>query len=471
VKLIQFLFIVGFASCSAWAQDISYFRQDHGVASGQFFLPDDFSKNARLVWRAPMLPGHSTPCVLGDSIFLTTFDNQNQQLSTVCLARKSGEVRWQQAAETKAIEPVHATGSPATPTPASNGKQVFVFFGSCGMLCYDWDGNLIWHHAMGPFQDEFGAASSPILAEDLVILNQDHDVGSFLMAMDQRTGETVWKVSRDEATRSYSTPVIFDRDGTRQILVAGALQLTAYDLRTGDKLWWYDGLSRLVDVTPVVHEGLVYLATWSPGGDAEDRIGMEPFSEALKSLDGNADGFIGKDELPAGSAVAERFFRIDLNQDGLLDEQEWRKHALVFDRAKNVAVALEPSGRGALPENYVRWTYTRGLPVVPSSVVYDGTMTMVKDSGIITILDATTGQLLKQMRAQGRGNYYASLVAGDGKVYAASESGVVTVLSSGSEGRVLSSHDFGERIMATPVIKDGEIYIRTEQAVYCYRRD
>jgi outer membrane protein assembly factor BamB len=324
---------------------------------------------------------------------------------------------------------------------------------------------------MGPFQDEFGAASSPILAEDLVILNQDHDVGSFLMAMDQRTGETVWKVSRDEATRSYSTPVIFDRDGTRQILVAGALQLTAYDLRTGDKLWWYDGLSRLVDVTPVVHEGLVYLATWSPGGDAEDRIGMEPFSEALKSLDGNADGFIGKDELPAGSAVAERFFRIDLNQDGLLDEQEWRKHALVFDRAKNVAVALEPSGRGALPENYVRWTYTRGLPVVPSSVVYDGTMTMVKDSGIITILDATTGQLLKQMRAQGRGNYYASLVAGDGKVYAASESGVVTVLSSGSEGRVLSSHDFGERIMATPVIKDGEIYIRTEQAVYCYRRD
>jgi outer membrane protein assembly factor BamB len=144
---------------------------------------------------------------------------------------------------------------------------------------------------------------------------------------------------------------------------------------------------------------------------------------------------------------------------------------LVFDRAKNVAVALEPSGRGALPENYVRWTYTRGLPVVPSSVVYDGTMTMVKDSGIITILDATTGQLLKQMRAQGRGNYYASLVAGDGKVYAASESGVVTVLSSGSEGRVLSSHDFGERIMATPVIKDGEIYIRTEQAVYCYRRD
>jgi len=466
MNTLQFAAIFFGMASLGMAQEVSYFRHDHGVASALSALPDDFASNGALVWRAPLQPGHSTPCIIGDSIFLTTFDSQRKQLATVALSRQTGEVRWQKMAPAESIEPVHATGSPATPSPASNGQQVFVFFGSCGLLCYDWDGNLQWQHAMGPFQDEFGAASSPILADGLVILNQDHDVGSFLMALDQQTGEMVWKVPRPEATRSYSTPVILNRDGAKQILIAGALQLAAYDLKSGDKLWWYEGLSRLVDVTPVVHEGLVYVATWSPGGDAEDRIAMEPFSQALAAYDGNADGVIGKDELPVGSAVAERFFRIDLNQDGRLDEQEWRKHAVVFERARNVAVALEPASRGELPNNYVRWTYTRGLPIVPSSVVYDGTMTMVKDSGIITVLDASTGGLLKQLRADGRGNYYASLVAGDGKVYVASESGVVTVMASGAQGQILSSFDFGERIMATPVIKDGEFYVRTEQALY-----
>ncbi len=388
----------------------------------------------------------------------------------MALDRATGKIRWKQIVPTQTLESVHATGSPATSTPACNGKQVFAFFGSYGLLCFDLEGKLIWEKRMGPFQDEFGAASSPVLIDNKVILSEDHDIDSFIMALDQNSGETIWKTPRSESTRSYSTPIILERNGEKQILIAGSLQLSAYDPETGEKLWWFDGLSRIVDCTPVVHDGLIYVATWTPGGDSGERISMERFADALTKYDKNGNQSIGKEELPSDSPVMERFFRIDLNQDDNLDEQEWNRHALVFERAQNLAAALEPGTRGSLPPRYVHWTYTRGLPTVPSSVVHDGVMTMVKDSGIVTILDIRNGEMLKQFRAAGRGNYYASLVAGDGKVFLTSEGGVITVLKSGKEGEILSSHDFGERIMATPVIADGVIYIRTAEALYSFTK-
>ena len=452
------------------AQDVTYFRSDFGVAQGDAPLPADFAVDAKQLWKTELLPGHSSPCIAGNSIYLTTFDKESKQLATVAIDRETGAIRWRQAAPAQDIEAVHATGSPATPTPACNGQQVFVFFGSYGLLCYDTSGQLLWEKRMGPFQDEFGAASSPILVDDKVILNEDHDIDSYITAISQKSGETVWKTPRSEATRSYSTPLVIEREGRKQVIVAGSLQLTAYDLDTGERLWWFNGLSRIVDSTPVIHNNLIYLATWTPGGDPGERIAMESFDEALKKYDKNSDKTVSPDELPEGSPVLERFFRIDLNQNKQLDEEEWKRHASVFERAQNIAVALEPGTRGQLAPQYVRWSNTRGLPIVPSSVVYDGVMTMVKDSGIITLLDAENGKQLQQLRAEGRGNYYASLVAGDHKVYAISESGVITVLQSGKEGKVLSKHDLAERVMASPVIRDGVIYIRTDASLMAFAK-
>jgi outer membrane protein assembly factor BamB len=452
------------------AQEPVYFRHDFGVAKDLMPLPSNFQDDAKQLWRTPLPPGHSTPCVCGDAIYLTTFQAKEQELATVAIDRATGDIRWRQVVPTKSFEPVHSTGSTATSSPACNGKQVFVFFGSYGILCYDLDGKLLWERKLGPFQDEFGAASSLILVDDKVILNEDHDIDSFLIALNQKSGEVVWKVARSEATRSYSTPFVLERDGKKQILVAGSLQLAAYDPATGEKLWWFNGISRIVDSTPVIHKGTIYVATWTPGGDPGERISMEPFAEALSKFDKNQDKMISQEELPKDSPVLERFYRIDLNQNHLLEEDEWKRHAVVFERAQNVAVALEPGSRGALTPQYVRWTYTRGLPTVPSSVVADGVLTMVKDSGIVTILDIADGKMLHQIRAEGRGNYYASLVSGDGKVYLTSESGVMTILESGKSGKILSSHDFGERIMASPVISGGKMYIRTEAGLYAYSK-
>lgn len=464
------LFVVTLLPAVLQAGDVmTWFRRDHGIAPQGMTLPSEFGEGDDRMWRVELPPGISTPCVCGDSIFITTYVAESKELATVALDRTTGQVRWKQVAPTQTLEAFHAVGSPAASTPACNGSQVFSFFGSYGLLCYDLAGNLLWKRPMGPFQDEFGASSSPVLIGDKVILNEDHDVDSFLIALDQKTGEVAWKTPRPDATRSYSTPVVFDNHGRTEILVAGSRQLASYDPNDGQMFWWFDGLSRIVDSTPVVMNGEIYIATWTPGGDSEDRIRMEPFATALTTFDKNADREISKDEFPEGNPILERFFRIDLNQNGRLDQSEWEKHVQVFERSQNIAAAIRPGDRGPLPTENVRWTYQRSLPVVPSSIVYDGVLYMVKDSGIITSLDATTGKPLKQGRAIGGGNYYASVVAGDGKVYMISEGGVVTILKADRDWSILGSHDFKERIMATPVIADGMMLIRTDAALYSFQ--
>ena len=434
------------------AGDVSYFRQYSGVAvSDDAPLPADLNDPDALLWRQESLPGLSTPCLCGDLLVLTTWDEANRQLATTALDRDTGDVRWSRTVETDYIEPVHRTGSPASSTAAFNGEHIFAFFGSFGLLCYDLEGELQWSRPLGPFQDEFGAASSPVLVDGKVILNEDHDIDSFLIAIDQATGEICWRTPRDGFTRSYSTPVVWEVEGQPQIVTAGSLRLTGYDVESGEVLWWVDGLSRIVDTTPVVSGDMLYAATWTPGGDESERINMEPFAEAAANFDSNSDGKIAKEELSEGP-VLQRFFRIDLNQDGALDADEWAKHARVFDLAQNVAIAVRAGATGDATETHVEWIGREGLPTVPSPLVYQGVMYMVKDGGVITSLDPENGQTFKQGRAVGGGNFYASPVAGDGKVYVAGEFGFITVLQAGPDWEELSSRDFGERIMATPVI-------------------
>ena len=171
---VQCLFaaVVSMTSTTVFAQEVSYFRHDHGVAKGNYALPNDFEKDAQRLWRTPLDTGHSTPCVCGDSIFLTTFQAEEKELATVAIDRATGSIKWKRTVPTKTLEAFHVTGSPATATPACNGSQVFSFFGSYGMLCYDLDGKLLWERPMGPFQDEFGACSSPILVDNMVILKR-----------------------------------------------------------------------------------------------------------------------------------------------------------------------------------------------------------------------------------------------------------------------------------------------------------
>jgi outer membrane protein assembly factor BamB len=450
---------------SARAQTPIYFRHDGGLADDDAKpLPDELNP-AQALWRRPLAPGSSTPMIVGERLFLTAAEGE--ELVTLCLDRDSGDVLWRHGVRPAELEKVHAEGTHADASTASDGRRVFAFFGSYGLACYDLDGKPLWTRKLGPFRDEFGSSSSPVLFDGKVILSEDHDLDSFIIAVRQDDGQIVWQRPRPGFTRSYATPVVWKTGGRTQIVVAGSLTLVGYNPTSGDPLWSVDGFARIVNPTPVIARDTLFVATWSPGGDTDARIAMEPWETALAMWDKNKDGRLQDLELPAGE-VRSRFFRIDLDSNLALDAAEWNKYARIFDLAQNTISALRADPAGGTPR--VAWEYKRGVPYVASPLVYRDHVVLVKDGGIVTALKAADGKLAKQSRAKDSERYYSSPVAGDGKVYVASIAGVVTVLRAPPALDVVSSHDFGERITATPVISDGRIYVRTAKALYCFEK-
>jgi outer membrane protein assembly factor BamB len=452
------------ASCRpALADAPVYFRHERGLAADDNQSYPDALDPAKALWRTPLPQGQSTPTLAGDRIFLT--GHEGNELLTVCVDRASGKELWRQGIKVDKLEKFHQEGSPAVATVACQDGRVFAFFGSYGLVCYDLEGKQLWSRKMGPFRDEFGSASSPVLAGGKVILCEDHDLDSFIIAVRQDNGETVWQTPREGFTRSYATPVVWNAGGRRELIVAGSLQLVSYDSETGKQLWARDGFARIVNTTPTPAGEVLYIATWSPGGDTDARIAMEPWDTALGMWDANKDGQLQNAELPEGE-VRARFFRIDLSGDQTLDKAEWEKYAAIFDRAQNMMAALRPATAGTPPS--IVWEYKRGLPYVASPLVYRNQVVLVKDGGIVTVLDATDGSLLKQARSRGEGSYYSSPVAADGKIYVCSGNGVVTVFRQGKKLEIIDSHDFQERIAATPMLADGRVYLRTAKGLYCF---
>jgi len=446
---------------------ITYFRSDAGLQTGSGPLPDRLDDPHLLKWRVAVDSGHSTPVLRPGKIFLTTYRPATRELALEALDEQTGHSLWRRAVVPQQIEQTHPLGNPATATPACDGEHLYVFFGSAGLLCYDLDGQKAWENKMGPFRDEYGAGSSPILFGDKVILNQDHDTDSFLAAYDRSNGRQLWRIARPDAVRSYSTPVIWPQNNHPELLVAGALRLTAYDPADGKSLWWINGLARIVIPTPLPSGPMIYMASWAPGGDSGKRINLLSWQSAVEKWDANHDGKLQRNEID-DNEVLDRFVRMDLDQDGALDRKEWERHAEVFRRAQNSILAIKPSGTGELNEDAIVWKHTRGVPYVATPVLDQGIIWMVKEGGIVTKLDAATGQLLQEERVPGIGNYFASPVAGDGRIYFASEPGVVSIVSAERDWRLISSREFHEKIYATPCLNGNQLFLRTDRALYCF---
>ena len=447
-----------------------YFRCDGGVAGPETGpLPEQLDSPEVLRWRTELDSGHSTPVVCNNRIFLTTFNERKEELATLALSVESGEILWKRIAPTSNIEEFNrSTGNAAQATPACDDERLYVFFGSYGLICYDLEGNRLWEQKMGPFHDDYGSASSPVLIDDKVIILQDHDVDSFLMALDRKSGRVLWKSRRPDAVRSYSTPAVWTRNGRKELLVAGALELAGYNPSDGKRLWWVNGLARIVIPTPVPSGDRIYMASWSPGGDSMWRARMETWQQALSRGDRNGDGELSRFEV-RNFDVRTRFDSIDADQSGKLNQKEWDRYKNVFLNAQNGILAIKPSGQdGEQEENAVIWKYTRSAPYVATPLLDKGILWSVKDGGIVTKIKAESGDVLEQKRLPDTGNYYASPVSADGKVFFASEQGTVSILADAPDWQVISSHYFRERIYATPLVARDCLFIRTEKALYCF---
>lgn len=473
IRTFALLSAVLFVTSTITASDWPQFRgpQGHGKAVSDEALPTDISPQSdELLWKTDLPPGHSSPVVVGDRIFLTA--ERDGKLLTIGMDRASGKVLWEQEAPYQRLEEIHSIGSHCQSTPAADADCVVSFFGSSGLYCYDHDGKPLWKKPMGPFINTFGAGSSPLIVDDVVILAQDHDQQSFLMAIDKATGEPKWTTDRSEFPRNYCTPVIWDNNGRKQIVIAATLRIVGYDFATGSEAWTVRGISRMVCVTPVVgDDGNLYVAGWAAGGDETERIHVEPFDPVLRETDKNQNGTMEEEELPEGP-IRQRFVQVDRNKDGSLSKQEYEYFRNLFDTGRNLILSIKPGALGEATESHVRWTQRKQVPFCASPIYHEGMIFTVKDGGIVSCWDAESGKALKMLRleAPATAEYYCSPTYGDGKLYLANQHGVVTVLSADKSCEQLNMAEFGEEIFASPAIVDGKIFLRTNAGLYCFAR-
>lgn len=260
--------------------------------------PVSWSETSNIRWKVK-LPGtgQSTPVVWEDYVFVQTAvptgrrvesggaatpsapapggrsmstpkPTELYQFVLLCLDRQTGQTLWQKiACEQAPHEGHHRTdGSFAAASPITDGKHVFAFFGSRGLYCYDMQGNLQWLQDFGDMRIamSFGEGSSPALAGEVLVVNWDHEGDSFIVALDKNTGKTLWKVPRDERT-SWSTPLIVEQDGQRQVVVAATKKIRSYELETGKMIWECAGLTRNVVPSPVAADGMIYATSGYQG--------------------------------------------------------------------------------------------------------------------------------------------------------------------------------------------------------------
>jgi outer membrane protein assembly factor BamB len=451
--------------------DWSRFRGPNGsglsTATG---IPTEFGPATNLTWRLPLPPGHSSPILFEDRIYLTGF--RGQDLLTMAVDRERGTILWEAKAPSAATKSVDKRNNPASPSPAVEENGVYVFFADYGLIAYDGGGRERWTMPLGPFDNIYGMGASPVIVGDLIVLACDQSLGSFLLAVDKRTGREVWRTPRAEARSGHATPIVWQApDGTTEILLPGSFLLTAYDAKTGARRWWVRGLSFEIKSTPVILGDTLFINGYgSPDNDPGKTVAVPPAEEIFKTADADRNGEISKGEFPKYSA-GFWFGFMDLDGNGSLSKEEWEYYRAAI-ASENGMLAIRLGGTGDVTERAVKWKYQRAVPQLPSPLVYDNVLYMVNDNCIVTTLNPATGELVAQGRPVGAGavsgGCYASPVAAGGHVFIASERGVVAVLPPGGALTPLVTNQMKEDVYATPAFADGRIYIRTTQALYAF---
>jgi outer membrane protein assembly factor BamB len=418
----------------------------HGV-SREADLPTTWSTSRNVAWRVPIGGlGTSSPIVWDDRVFVTSqigasgvVGGQHPQLArddraladreqpiggrrpeppqragavarepvwfvVEAFRRSDGRRLWEHRTEATGLLPeVHEKHNLATPTPVTDGKRVYAWFGNGQIVALDVSGRVAWTRHLGeeyaPFDARWGHGSSPVLFGDLVILLCDHQSKSYLLALDARTGRERWKVDRGTGRVSHSTPLVVRRPEGDELLVNSSERIDAYDPATGKALW-HTGSARQTPIpSAVFQDGLIYLS---------------------------------------------RGYR---NSDYM---------------------AIRPGGRGDVTASHVVWQMPSGASYVPSILYYDGLLYMTNEVGIVTCADARTGERVWRHRLGGV--FFASPVAGAGKIYLASETGETFVLRAGKTPEVLSVNDLGERLIASPAISQGRVFLRSDRTLFSIGR-
>jgi outer membrane protein assembly factor BamB len=460
--------------------------------------------SATATWKVPILPGHSSPVLNNDLVFLTAMD---QKRFVTCAYRKTtGELVWQQAAPEVELEPIHESSSHATSTPYVDVDRLYVYFGSHGLLCYNFAGELLWQRPLPTPKSLYGTATSPVVYGNHVILVVDNDANmddstlsaSRIVVFDRQTGEQVFEVPRPLCRSGWSTPTLWHHSQGSELVVLGTGRLCGYDLATGEEKWCATGFSRETIARPIVVGDTVFAAAAMLGGVADEQPDVEPFWSALLHFDTNADGQLERSEmtgtftfpfrpdlpvdhpgfgLPLPSDPERRaqrldgmFAGIDKDKDGYWSKKEFLNN-LSFNRGKPHLMAVKPGGTGDITESHTKWDLHRGIPEIPTPLAANGRVYLVSDGGVLTVVDADNGRVTDRQRLGVAGHYRASPVLANNHLYLLAELGGLTVVNVASTPEVVHQYDFAQRIAATPAIDENSLYIRTDGFLYAFRSE
>jgi outer membrane protein assembly factor BamB len=394
---------IGLVACAgvAEAQDWPQWRGPDGRRiSHETDLPTAWDADSGVAWRTPLRGlGVSSPIVSGGLVLLTSQVGRGRLRPGGHPALVRGGAESPDNERPLGGERVDGDGDGVvfliSAFDHADGHLVFPH----EIVALDLQGERLWERHLardyGPYEIVWGHSSSPILYEDLVILQSDHETGAYLLALDRRSGETRWRADRGASLRSFSTPLVVARPDGDELVVNANAGLDGYDPSTGEWLWHADGHNEYpVAAATFDDDGMVYTARGHRAG---------PY------------------------------------------------------------LAIRLGGRGVVDDSHVAWRVATGAPYVSSILYYDGLIYMANGNGIVTAVEATTGERVWQDRLGGI--YSASPLAGDGKVYLFSETGETLVLRAGREPHVLQRNDLGERVVSSPAVSDGRIFIRTDGAL------
>lgn len=379
----------------------------HGVAPDEP-LPLEWSSAHGFRWKVDSGSGNSSPVVWQNRVFLTSAEESNGtlKLGVLCFDRADGRRLWRAVVDSPKNK-THGKNGYASASVATDGERVYAFFGSAGLLCYDFDGTRLWRATLGDLEHIWGTASSPVLYQGLVIQLCDHETDSYLAAFDKVSGKRVWRTPRD-SYGCWTTPVVIgvkSDDGSQphsELIVngtgtadSGGGYVIAYDPLSGTERWRVQGTTDIVTPTAIVGGGMIYSTSGRNGP----------------------------------------------------------------------TIAIRPGGSGDVSDTHVVWKQRRGGAYVPTGVFYKDRLYTVADGGVASCYNAADGSLVWQQRL--KGSFTSSLVAGADRIYAVNENGLVFVFEHGDKFRLLAENDMAESCLATPAVAGGEIFLRTEKHLYC----
>ena len=443
----------------ATADDWTRFRGANGGGSSSATnLPTEFGPDKNVAWVAEVPFGRSSPVIAGDRIYLTATDDG--KFVTMALDRRTGKTLWSKSVQPGRSDEFHHDTDSATTTPVTDGKNVYVFFQEFGIVAYDKNGKERWKFEMGPFRNFYSIAASPILSGKYLYMVCDQIAGSFIVALDKNSGKELWRRNRPARLESYTTPILYPSAKKAQALIIyGSGWLDAYDLTTGKSLWAMGELGVGPVPSPTLVGDTLYLVAENHGEN-----GWPPFAPIVEEFDKDKNGELSREEVSEAWLI-QHFGWLDRDSNGSISENDWDVlgRAIKVEHWGAYAIKLPADGK---PEKL--WNYRKNLSSIASPLVHDNVFYMI-EKGIVTSLDATTGELIKRDRiGESSPKVYASPIVADGKIYIGTLDGTMVVLSAKGDWETLASVDLGDEIWATPAIVDDRLYVRTRGKLYAF---